>query len=133
MNSEELEARKEEFAARRRERERLKEAYPTVHRWLRDLLARQDPLGFVATGAPRDEYEREVDTLLPRLLTLHRAGELSEPQVLEAIHAEFIKWFGAGAAGPEARYAASAAEVCAGFGRELSAVEVDDSPAPQVD
>jgi hypothetical protein len=133
MTPEELEARKEEFADRRRERERLKEAYPAVHRWLRDVLARQDPLGFIATGAPSDEYEREVDTLLPQLLALHRTGELSEPRVLETIHAEFIKWFGAHTAGAVARYAASAGEVYAGFGRELSAAEVDESPVPQVD
>lgn len=133
MTPEELAARKEEFAARRRERERIKEAYPAVHRWLRDLFARHDPLGWIAVGAPNDEYEEQADMVLPRLLILRGTDALAEAEVLRIVHEEFVKWFGAATAGPVERYVPIAAAVFAGSERELPAAEVDGTPASQVD
>jgi hypothetical protein len=133
MTPEELASRKEEFAALRRERERIKEAHPQAHRWLRDLFARHDPLGWIAVGAPNDEYEEQADMVLPRLLELRTTGSLAGAEVLRIVHEEFVKWFGAGTAGLAERYASIAAEVFEGLERELPAAEIDDSPAPQVD
>lgn len=130
---EELAARREEFAALRRERERLKESYPAAHRWLRDLLARHDPLGLISVGAPNDEYEEQADTLLPRLLELRRSGEPEEGAVLRIVHEEFVKWYGAAAAGTAERYAASAIEIQAGLGQQLVSDGVDGSAAAGVD
>lgn len=121
MTPEELAARKEEFAALRRERERIKEEHLGVHRWLRDLFARHDPNGLIAVGAPNDEYEEQADLLLPRLLKLHHAGEFSQPAVLRIVHEEFIKWFGAATAGAEERYASSAEEIWREWGTGLAA------------
>jgi hypothetical protein len=129
----ELAARKEEFAALRRERERIKEAYPAAHRWLRDLLARHDPLGLIAVGAPSDEYEEQADTLLPRLLELRRAGEPEEEAVLRIVHEEFVKWHGAATAGAAERYAVGAAEIHAGLDQQLVPDGVDGSAAAGVD
>jgi len=119
MTPEELATRKEEFAALRRERERIKEARPAAHRWLRDLFARHDPLGWIAVGAPSDEYEEQADMLLPRLLQLHHSGEPSELTVLRMVHEEFVKWFGAATAGPVERYGPAATEIFEGLAREL--------------
>lgn len=133
MTAEELEARKEEFARLRRERERLKEVYLPVHRWVRDVFARHDPLGLIAVGAPSDEYEEQADLLLPCLLELHQSDEVSEAEILRRVHQVFGKWFGAGTAGPAERYASSAAEIYAEWGRRFAAVEVDAAPVSQVD
>jgi len=120
MTPEELAARKEEFAALRRERERIKAAYPAAHRWLRDLFARHDPLGWIAVGAPNDEYEEQADMVLPRLLVLRGTDALAEAEVLRIVHEEFVKWFGAATAGPVERYASIAAEVWEGRERALT-------------
>lgn len=66
-------------------------------------VAAADPLGLLAAGAPRDEYDLEVATLLPRL---EGARGVAEVQVL--VHQEFVRWFGAEVAGPVEGYRAAA-------------------------
>lgn len=71
------------------------------------LLYRHDPIGInVDGGAPRDEYEPEARTILPRLRSCHSADD-----VLQTVHAEFVHWFGSDIAGPPENYKEIASEV----------------------
>lgn len=55
-----------------------------------------------------DEYEPEVDTILPRLKHARTPEELRR-----IIHTEFVKWFDAGTAGPEVNYDGISREIWA--------------------
>lgn len=52
--------------------------------------------GSVADGAPYDEYEPEVEQILPRIFVLHTQGELTEENVRQVIVDVFRQMFGAG-------------------------------------
>jgi hypothetical protein len=54
------------------------------------ILARRDPVGLVSIGAPEDEYEPEVGTILPRLREASNSAE-----VQRILCDEFDRWFGA--------------------------------------
>jgi hypothetical protein len=56
-----------------------------------------DPVGLLRTGAPGDEYEPEVGTIVPRVAKAADAAEVQKI-VLE----EFERWFGSETAGPVA-------------------------------
>jgi hypothetical protein len=74
---------------RRQERERLQKAYPQLFAELTEILARHDPVGLTWIGAPDDEYEPEVGTIIPRM------SEASNPQDVQRILIEeFDGWFG---------------------------------------
>ncbi len=55
----------------------------------------------IAIGAPDDEYDPEVSTILPRL-----REATSRNDVHRIVHEEFVHWFGADIAGPAETYAA---------------------------
>lgn len=80
------------------------------HRDLRaavsEALKAADPIGLLALGAPEDEYDPEVGTILPRL-----QDAASPERVQEILHEEFIHWFGADVAGPVHAYRAPAAAI----------------------
>lgn len=54
----------------------------------------------ITIGAPDDEYDSEVSTILPRL---HEAQSAADVQWI--IHEEFVHWFDADIAGPITHYA----------------------------
>jgi hypothetical protein len=58
-----------------------------------------DPIGLLELGAPIDEYEPEVGSIVPRVL---KAADIAE--VHRIVHEEFIRWFGVDTAGPIANY-----------------------------
>jgi hypothetical protein len=58
-----------------------------------------DPIGLLQVGAPSDEYAPEVGTIVPRLASAERLDD-----VAAVLHEEFVRWFGAGIAGPRERY-----------------------------
>lgn len=58
-----------------------------------------DPIGLIQTGAPVDEYDPEVGTVLPRLRSATSSGE-----VRKILHEEFVRWFGQEVAGSEEIY-----------------------------
>jgi hypothetical protein len=58
-------------------------------RKLRSIVNQFDPVQLLSFGAPEDEYEPEVRTILERL-----HAELSEEEVLDIVYVEFLKWFG---------------------------------------
>jgi hypothetical protein len=85
----------------------LKRRYRFLHDSLTRLLYRHDPIGLAALGAPKDEYEPEVGTIIPRLL--HDAK--SSDDVRRIVHEEFLHWFEAETTGPEGAYDAIAQEI----------------------
>ena len=85
----------------------LKRRYRFLHDSLTRLLYRHDPIGLAALGAPKDEDEPEVGTIIPRL---HDAK--SSDDVRRIVHEEFLHWFEAEeTTGPEGAYDAIAQEI----------------------
>ncbi len=81
--------------------------YKNFHRDLTALLYRHDPISLAAAGAPADEYEPEVSTIIPRL-----KDAKSPDDVQRVLHEEFLHWFnGEETAGPESAYRAMAIEI----------------------
>lgn len=80
--------------------EALKAQYDGLYSNVARLLRAADPIGLIAVGAPDDEYEPEVSTLLPRLREANAAGD-----VQRIVHEEFVRWFGPDIAGPISGYA----------------------------
>ena len=74
---------------RRQERERLRHAQPQLFAELAAVLAEHDPVGLVSIGAPRDEYDPEVGTILPRLQAATDSADVQRILV-----EEFDSWFG---------------------------------------
>jgi hypothetical protein len=56
---------------------------------IRALINRYDPIGLLALGAPEDEYDPEVKTIVYQV---HDAVTVHEIQDL--IYTEFLRWFG---------------------------------------
>jgi hypothetical protein len=87
------------------ERRRLRNEYADLFDATADLLFRHDPAG-INFEDNKDEYESEAGTILPRL-----RGCRSVEDARRVVHEEFVRWFDAGIAGPEERYAAIASEI----------------------
>lgn len=71
---------------------------------MREIFNRHDPMGLIVDGAPADEYDNEIGTVVPRLRSA--AGPDAVQRILVE---EFTTWFGD--AGPAERYAALAGDV----------------------
>jgi hypothetical protein len=71
-----------------------------------EILYRHDPVGVAGAGAPEDEYEPEVGTILPKL---QRAKSVED--VRRVVHAEFVSWFDEVTAGREEAYSDIAKEI----------------------
>lgn len=65
-----------------------------------------DPIGLLKMGAPADEYEPEVGSIVPRVMKAINVND-----VQQIMHGEFGRWFGADTAGPIATYDAPAREI----------------------
>src|SRR5712691_383546 len=85
---------------RRKRRQSLKAAYGSLYSDVSCLLRAADPIGLIAMGAPDDEYDPEVSTILPRLREANAAAD-----VQRIVHEEFVQWFDADIAGPLTGYA----------------------------
>lgn len=84
----------------------LKEAYGELYVQVSRLVREADPIGLIAIGTPKDEYDVEVSTILPRLPEATSARDLQR-----IVHEEFVHWFGAETAGPAKIYATVAEEI----------------------
>ena len=81
--------------------------YLSLHRGLTELLYRHDPVGLAASGAPNDEYEPEVGTIIPRLRDAKSPGD-----VRRIVYQEFLRWLEAEeTVGPESAYNRIAEEI----------------------
>ena len=87
-------------AGRRKRRQSLKAAYGSLYSDVSRLLREADPIGMITMGAPDDEYDPEVSTILPRLREANAAVD-----VQRIVHEEFVGWFGTDIAGPLTAYA----------------------------
>ena len=84
---------------RKKRQDSLKAAYGTLYTEVSQLLREADPIRLIVIGAPDDEYDPEVSTILPRL----REAKSSD-DVQRIVHEEFAHWFGAEIAGPATDY-----------------------------
>ncbi len=91
----------------------LRLRYLNLHRGLSELLYRHDPISLAAAGAPKDEYESEVGTIIPRL-----KDATSVDDIRRIVHQEFSHWFGEDTAGPESAYTGIAHEIWEKFLRK---------------
>lgn len=91
---------------RRRRQESLKAAYGILYTEVSRLLHGADPIRLIEIGAPDDEYDPEVSTILPRLREAR-----SSDDVQRIVHEEFIRWFDAEIAGPATDYGAVAKDI----------------------
>jgi hypothetical protein len=67
---------------------------------LRTIINRHDPIGLLDIGAPDDEYESEVKTIIVQL-----DSDLTEQQVHDLVYQEFLRWFDdESTAGPKDAY-----------------------------
>jgi hypothetical protein len=76
----------------------LRNEYKGLYERLTSILFEEDPVG-INFEDNADEYETEVDTILPRLKECR-----SVEDVRAVVHEEFVRWFDADTAGPPERY-----------------------------
>lgn len=86
------------------------------------LLFAEDPLG-INLGSNTDEYEPEVQTILPRLV-----GCASSRDAQWVIHEEFVRWFDEAIAGPPERYRAVAERIWEAWCRGRGQDDTGDDP-----
>ena len=84
----------------------LKEAYGELYVQVSRLVREADPIDLIAIGTPKDEYDVEVRTILPRLREATSARD-----VQRIVHEEFVHWFTAEIAGPPEIYATVSEEI----------------------
>ena len=78
----------------------LKHYYGERFDSLRAIINKNDPIGLIANGAPDDEYDAEVGTIIVQL-----NKEMTEQQIQELLYREFIRWFDdESTAGPKEAY-----------------------------
>src|SRR5687768_14663901 len=87
----------------RDQRARLRREYSTLYDQLEKVLFQHDPIGI--SYVP-DEYDPEVERLLPELSRIK-----SERELTDVIHDVFVQMFDAHLAGPRDRYAPIARDI----------------------
>ena len=85
---------------RRKRQASLEAEYGSLYTEVSRVMREADPIRLIAIGAPEDEYDVEIRTILPRL---HEAK--SSDDVQRIVHEEFVHWFSAEIAGPAEQYA----------------------------
>jgi hypothetical protein len=79
-------------------RQALRREYGDLYERVSRILFLADPIG-INFEHNTDEYEPEVDTILPRLRSCASAGD-----VQRVVHEEFCRWFDADLAGDRQGY-----------------------------
>lgn len=72
---------------------------------LREIVNLVDPMRLMIIGAPQDEYESEVKTIIVQLDNVN-----NKEDTLELVFSEFTKWFGV-AAGNKEKYLQLASDI----------------------
>jgi hypothetical protein len=89
----------------KRERDVVRLKYGSLFERITTLLFEGDPMG-INFETNTDEYEPEVETILPRL-----SSATSAQDVETIVHEEFCRWFGVEEAGPPQSYQALSARI----------------------
>lgn len=89
----------------RERREKVKKEYGKLYDSISEILFRYDPIG-INFETNDDEYEPEVDTILPRLKNCKSAEN-----VLDVVFEEFQKWFDEEIAGERSNYKEISSEI----------------------
>jgi hypothetical protein len=89
---------------KRARRKALRAEYEELYDRVSAILFEEDPIG-INFDDNTDEYELEVDTILPRLKTCRTAAD-----VQAVVHEEMVRWFDV-TAGPAERYATIATRI----------------------
>lgn len=97
------------------QRKILRQEYGWFHKSFVEILASYDPLGLIASGAPDDEYDIEVDAIVLRMEEAKSLDILSK-----IIYEEFIRCFGLPTDYPKTAYDNIAASVWDVYQRWLS-------------
>ena len=100
-----------DFIELQEEKKRFKAEYGELYFKVSEILFRHDPEG-INFETNTDEYEPEVETILPRLKEASSATDLRR-----IIREEFIRWFGADEVGPESEFEEIAQEVWTAYQR----------------
>ena len=66
----------------------LKAKYRQLHRAVREIVNKEDPIGLIGMGAPAEEYDPEISAILPKVRSCKSVDSLQTK-----IHAVFAKWF----------------------------------------
>ncbi|QBD78143.1 hypothetical protein EPA93_19930 [Ktedonosporobacter rubrisoli] len=94
-------------------RQQLKQKYGKLYDELARLLAEDDPMGLVSSGAPPNEYEPEIDAILSQL------HEATTPDALgHLLYETFARYFGAAFASPDMSSAKPTKEQFAALGQK---------------
>lgn len=75
----------------------IKMKYATLYSELEEILFRYDPVG-INFGDNTDEYDNEVNTILPRL-----KAASNKDDVLDIVHEELCRWFDVEVVGKKSR------------------------------
>jgi hypothetical protein len=95
---------------KRAHRNALRAEYGELYDRVSAILFEEDPVG-INFEVNTDEYELEVDTILPRLKSCHTVED-----VRALVHEEMVRCFDSASAGPPERYATIAARIWALIG-----------------
>lgn len=79
--------------------------YKSMHARVSNLVREADSIGLIESGAPQDEYDLEVSSILPHLRKVN-----SPEDVRKVIHEVFVEFFGKTAGAPE-RYTSLSEDV----------------------
>jgi len=91
----------------------LRARFGSLYDEVLQIVTKHDPIAIAKLA--KDEYEPEVDTILPHL---ERARSVSDARRI--LHQEFVQWFSIGLAGPEENFDKMAREVWDAWGRHRS-------------
>ncbi len=77
------------FSEKQEQQRKLKQEYGWLYESFTQILAKDDPMNLVRIGAPVNEYDLEVNTILLRLHDAHSPEELGD-----IIYTVFVSAFG---------------------------------------
>jgi len=85
----------------------VKKEYGEKFNQLLTIINKHDPINLIKIGAPVDEYNSEVKTII-----IQHKNMTTEQQVHDLIYQEFLRWFNyEGVVGPKDSYKELAADV----------------------
>jgi hypothetical protein len=87
------------------DRSAIKQEFGALYADVLALLFKADPVG-INFKDNTDEYEPEVDTILPRLSSCKGAADVEK-----VVHEEFVRWFDRDTAGPPGSYRVVARQI----------------------